>query len=254
MPIVPEHFTRLLNEDDTQANFPQTTRKTPIFQPSIVPPGYLFYGTSAFDKFDPAEIGNGVKVLFKTSTPNDVVTVEGRFLEHVYILGGQIKAWASECEDEVSLEVVFPASSPSANPGGTGNADLAGNLFVPAAGDGAYDVDGSTLEAGEVNLNLCPIPASPEGTGFWNWDPEQDPSITPAPSQDGNYHLMDVEVSALRQANKYPVADLEVTPASGIQGKKVLPHWVWRFTMTKGPSGNETAARILLYTARAKTK
>lgn len=251
----------LKNEDGSVANFPQTTRKTPIFQPSIVPPGYLFYGTGAFDKFDPVngdEIGEGARILFKTSTPNDTVVVEGRFMHHVYILGGQIKAWSSDVDDEVSLEVVFPASTPAANGTGTGNAQLTQyGFFVPAAGDGSHDVDGSTLEAGEVNKDLCPVPAyDADGnpTGYWNWDETQDPSITPAPNGDGGYHLFAVELSVLRQANKYAVADLEVTPASGIQGKKVLPHWIWRFTMQKGPSSNETSARILLYTARAKTK
>jgi len=255
MPIQPEVKTYIVNEDETLANFPQTTRKTPIFQPSVVPPGHLFYGTSRFDQDDQSqEIGEGGAIIFNTSTPDDVVVIEGRFHDYVYILGGRICAWASSVNDEVSLDTVFPASAPASTPG-VGNASLHPELgfFYPAE-NGDFTVDGSTLEVGTINQNLCPVPAAEDNTGFWNWDPTQNPSITPAPNQDGAYHLFAVEIVAVRQANKYPVKDGEVTPAAGIQGKKVLPHWLWRFTLKKGPEATPTQCRILLYTARVKTR
>lgn len=246
-------LVKIQNEDASLANFPKTSRNTPIFQPSIIAPGDLFYGTGALDREDDEEIGEGTLLSFKAETPGDVVVVEGRFSNYVRILGGVMRCWSSTMDDTLSLEIVFPASAPAMTPG-LGNASIMGGVFVPVSSGGTHTVDGSTKEVGDINLNLCPVPTDP-GTGFWNWDPDQNPSITPAPEKDGNYHLIPAEISALRQANKYPVADLDVTPAAGIQGKKVLPHWVWRFTMTKGPEeGVPTKARILLYTSRKTTK
>jgi len=244
------------NEDGSIVHHPMTTKKTPIFQPSIIVPGDLFYGTGAFDEVTGSKkIGDGDLIKFDTSTPDDVVVVVGRFHHYVRIIGGTIRVWSSTVDDELSLEIVFPASAPASTPG-TGNAVLASGVFIPiGTGDGDYTVDGSTLEAGHINQDLCPVPASVEGTGFWNWDPGANPSITPAPYMDGNYHLIPAEISALRQANRYPVANMDVTPAAGIQSKKVLPHWFWRFTLKKGPkTGVATEFRVLLYTSRITTK
>lgn len=245
---------RVVNEDATIANFPQTTRKTPIFQPSIVPPGYLFYGTTHFDDIDSEEIGEGDHIEATSSILDDTIVVQGRFLEHVYILGGLISVWESSSKDWVSLDIVFPASTPAETPG-TGNAIIAGGVFVPIqTGDGTHTVDGATLEGGEINQDLCPVPSSPEGTGFWNWDPEASPSITPSYDQTGNYHLIPAELTLIRQANKYPLKNHDVTPASGIQGKKVLPHWIWKFTFKRPNAAGTLSANITLYTARKRTR
>ena len=243
------------NEDGSIVNHPMTTRKTPIFQPSIIAPGDLFYGAGAFDEVTgDKKIGDGPRIKFNTSTPNDVVVVEGRFYHYVRVLGGVIRSWSSTVDDELSLEIIFPASAPASTPG-TGNAVISNGVFVPIqTGDGSHTVDGTTLEVGHINQGLCPVPASVEGTGFWNWDPDASPSITPSYDMTGNYHLIPAEISVLRQANKYPIADMDVTPAAGIQGKKVLPHWVWRFTLKKGPDTGDTKFRVLLYTSRVTTK
>lgn len=251
----------------TDVSFPATSRNTPIFQPSIIAPGDLFYGTGAFDEVTGAlKIGEGGRIKFDVSEVDSTTVVEGRFYHYVRILGGELRAWSSTVDDELSLDIVFPASAPASTPG-VGNADLNTSgpspVFVPnVSGDGDYTVDGSTLEVGHINQDLCPVPAvikGPDGKdvgiGFWNWDPEQYPSITPAPAMDGNYNLIPEELCLLRQANKYPVADLEVTPAAGIQGKKVLPHWIWRFILSKGPKvGIPTQCRVLLYTSRVTTR
>ena len=253
IPLDLADLVQIQNEDASLANFPKTSRNTPIFQPSVIAPGDLFYGTGALDSESAMGIGEGQLLAFHATAPNQVVVVEGRFAQYVRILGGVIRCWSSTMEDQLSMEIIFPSSTPPETPG-TGNAVLAGGVFVPVASGGTHTVDGSIMEVGDINQDLCPVPTTP-GTGFWNWDPDQTPSITPAPTRDGNYHLIPAELSVLRQANKYPVADLDVTPAAGIQGKKVLPHWIWRFTLTKGPEeGVETKCRVLLYTSRKTTK
>jgi hypothetical protein len=66
-------------------------------------------------------------------------------------------------EDKLNFSVRIPATSVVANGGGTGNCNLYPlgdgiNAIIPAAGNGAYDVD---LTA------AAPVPV-PEGQGAWN--------------------------------------------------------------------------------------
>jgi hypothetical protein len=246
-----------------QQVFPTTSDNTPIFQPSIIPPGYYFYGTGAFDKFDvPKKIGTGPQIAWNATGPDVTVERRGRFMHHVYILGGTFRHVGGGFEDWISLLMEAPASAPedrTATHDGNANKVATGagfNIIVPAAGNGDWNVDGSTLEAGEINLNLCPVPSFAEGgtpSGYWDWNPLVNPSITPSVPGQGHFNLFDATLPLARQANRYPcIVDGAVTPVSSIKGKKILPHWEWVFSLYRKEAGTVQVA-IRLDTARVKT-
>jgi len=130
---------------------------------------------------------------------------------------------------------------------------IAGNMFVPAADNGFWNVDGSALTVGEINENLVPVPnpGTPQA-GFWNWDPDVDPSITPAPSQDGSYDLYDIDIPLVRQANRISVLMHEkgCCPPN-IRGKKLLPHWIFRFYVHREAAGPVSVAFVMKFGRRS---
>lgn len=251
----------ITNDDGTHVSFPATAKKTPIFQPSIVPPGYYLYVTSAFDDIASGKHGKGdlfaVEEVGITADPVDgpFEKVEGRFLEHVYILGGSIgDRNTAGYKDWIQMTAFAPASAPTSTPG-TGNADkvatgLGFNIIVPAV-NGDWTVDGTTLEAGEINQDLCPVPNATQ-TGYWNWDPTASPSITSA-AGDGDYDLFDAQLPLVRQANRilFWSTSGDITPSS-LKGKKLLPHWLLRFEVCRYETGTlKGTARMTI--ARSKT-
>jgi hypothetical protein len=258
-----DSLATIVNDDGSYANFPATAKKTPIFQPSIVPPGYSLYITSAFDDITNAKRGKGnlfaIEEVGITADPVDgpFEKVEGRFLEHVYILGGSIgDRNTAGFKDWIQMTAFAPASAPTSTPG-TGNADkvatgLGFNIIVPNANDtGDWTVDGTTLEAGEINQDLAPVPNATQ-TGYWNWDPTQTPSVTPA-AGDGDYDLFDAQLPLVRQANRilFWSTSGDITPSS-LKGKKLLPHWLLRFEICRYETGTlKGTARMTI--ARAKT-
>jgi hypothetical protein len=246
-----------------QQVFPTTESDTPIFQPSIIPPGYYFYGTGAFDKLTvPVAVGTGPQLVLAATGPGVTTTLTGRFLHHVYVLGGHFRHVGGGYEDWLTLLMQGPASTPedrTATHDGNANKVPTGagfNIIVPAAGNGDWNVDGSTKEAGEINLGLCPVPSYAEGgtpAGYWDWDPTVNPSIFPSAPGLGHFNLFDATLPLARQANRYPViVEGAVTPEASIKGKKILPHWQWVFSLYRAQAGTVEVA-IRLDTARAKT-
>jgi hypothetical protein len=264
MPATPNMNVQVLDSDGAPVSVSQTDKGTPIFQPSIIPPGYFFYGTGAFDDVDNGTRGNGPQIALSVDSlvGEKEETITGQFLEHVYILGGYVGSVSPGFQDWVSLHVNAPASSPEDRTGtNDGNANKVAvgsgvHIIVPApADDGDWNVDGAALLAGEINEDLVPVPNA-SGQGYWNWDPEQSPSITPVanPAQpDGTYDLYDFPIVLARQANRYPCIHAgDVTPAASIKGKKILPHWQWVFTVHRHTTGNVNVA-IRLDTTRKLT-
>ena len=266
MPVVANMSMLMQNPDGSAITFPMTSglKPTPMFQPNVIPAGYYFYGTGAFDDTATAKRGEGSQIALLTGgTPGDEHELVGRFFDHVYVLGGQVVPYASDYQDWVSLLLRAPASAPedrTTTHDGNANKVSVGpfNVIVPAPGnDGDWDVDGATMEAGEINLGLCPIPAGDpdEGgtSGWWDWDPAASPSITPNLTQTGGYNLFDAALPLARQANRYPAGGAgDVTPTAAVKGKKILPHWEWVFTLHQtGAAAVKLAIR--LDTARAKT-
>ncbi len=259
MPVIPEANTTILDDDAKGVHWPATSQRTPVFQPSVVPPGYLYYVTGAFDDIAGSSRGNGPQIGMSRTGAGSVV-VEGRMLEHCYILGGEIGQKGGQFDDHISMEVYAPASAPTST-AGVGNTDKVAtgsgfNILVPVpGGDGDWTVDGSTMEAGEINQDLCPV-RNATVSGYWHWDPDASPSITPVAdpgNPDGEYDLFDAELPIVRQANRLPLlASGEVTPDT-LKGKKILPHWTYKFTMTVVTNSGAVEAVGVLRMARKKT-
>lgn len=205
--------------------------------------------------------GAGRSFALKQNGPG-LAQTEGRFLEHVYVHGGIVAdATNADVYDWIEMEVCFPASVPASQVG-TGNCSkvptgLGFNILIPAPlNDGDWQVDGTTLEIGEINLNLCPVPNS-SGAGYWNWDPDVTPSLTPVAdvgNPDGVYDLFDADLGAqVRQANRLPLrAGGPVTPQA-LKGKKLLPHWLLRFRISRTDAVGEVAGSALMQVSRRTT-
>jgi hypothetical protein len=261
--FVPENKTNIVSADGTVANFPQTAGGTPINIPNIVPAGYYLYVTSAFDDDVNGVRGEGNVIAMERTNIGETI-IEGRFIEHVYVLGGAIGAKSAEFDDWISMHVKADASAPEDRTGTSdGNANkvaLGGgaHIIVPAPlNDGDWNVDGSTLVHGELNADLVPVPSSGGNTGYWHWDPAQDPSIYPCanPAQpDGPYNLFDFPIDPLvRQANRLSfLIPGDITPPT-LKGKKILPHWKCVFTMHRNSQQGTLQGACRMTLARVTT-
>jgi|GEM_PF-2366486 len=250
----------IVNPDNEVVNWPMTSgdgvesRKMPLMNPNILPAGYLFYATGAFDDIAGGKRGEGT-ALQVTKTDAGVAMVEGRFFEHCYIHGGDFGVLGEDLGDWLSMMAYAAASAPedrTATHDGNANKVATGlgfNIVVPAPlGDGDWNVDGSTKEAGEINLNLVPVPNANE-SGYWDWDPDANPSITPVSnpaSPDGAYDLYDAAFPLVRQANRISclLHEKSCCPES-LKGKKILPHWTIRFTVNRASAGTLKVAFTL---------
>ena len=87
----PDESTKVVIEDvdGKSAYSPVTDKGTPINQPNVVPAGYFFYGTGAFDNIAAGTRGDGAQIVLSRTTAGED-ECRGRFLEHVYIIGGYI--------------------------------------------------------------------------------------------------------------------------------------------------------------------
>lgn len=133
------------------------------------------------------------------------------------------------------------------------NGAISANMIVPASGDGFWNVDGSTLTKGEINSGLAPVPNKTDPqNGYWNWDPDEDPSITPA-AGDGAYDLYDIAIPLVRQANRIGclLHEKDCCPDE-LKGKKLLPHWKIKFTVNRGAAGT-LLVQFMLKTSRKTT-
>lgn len=253
MPVTPKTQVNLINSDGTSVDFP-LAEGTPIFNPDKIPQGYILYVTGAFDDIDAETRGSGA--LFQVSkTDVGSASIEGRFLEQVYVVGGGVGSDGAGAGDWASYESYAPASSPEDKTGThDGNANkvptgLGFNIIVPAPGNnGDWNVDGSTLEGGQINQGLVPVPNT-SGAGYWNWDPTADPSITPVANPgapDGSYDLYDAALPLARQANRIPLLGIhgDVSP-DAVRPRLMLPHWKVKITVYRATSGTVTASAWL---------
>jgi len=262
--------TKIVNDDQSTVwNQPQTTNKTPIFNPDVIPPSYLLYLTGAFDDLGGGLIGAGDQIEIEATYDGGpkTETLDGQYLTHQYIVGGEIGVIGTIGKgDWASMMAYAPASAPEDRTGthdGNANKVATGmgfNIIVPAPGnDGDWNVDGSALTAGEINTGLVPVPsASTPQTGYWNWDPDEDPSITPVANPgapDGAYDLYDVAMPLVRQANRLGLAAVtgkNCCPPN-VRGKKFLPHWKCRFFLHRETSGSIVAQFSMKFGRRSTT-
>lgn len=219
---------------------PRQTDGSPFVSPCMFPSGVYLYIAGAADG---EGVGNGIE--FKTSSETEGNTlVEFSFLDWILIAGGAILSNGAQFGDWASMEVYCPATPVTPNGGGTGNCNVVDGVIVPAAGDGAYDVN-----LGQANPVLTPL-----RDGFWEWDfPNTGKgNVTLGNPGEAGSHLIAADYPLARFINKVPIfcsSHLEFTiPA--IEPKIMLPHWKGKVTVhNAGHAGLKvgwyvTAARV----------
>lgn len=170
------------------------------------------------------------------------------------IINANIDDWIGFC-------MMAPATPTTANGGGTGNCNLVpvpGSIIIPAAGNGAHDVDLNT--AANANLTgvgdpyprlvtqAVPVPAmAADGVsynGYWDWS-DIDGSIAMSVPGKGRYNLFTFEIRLIRYIEKWPVfAGTGQTYTHYFKinhnGGDLLPHWILRTHVTRDATHDPT--------------
>ena len=211
---------------------PRTSDGKQIVLPNLFPGGVTLYFAGAGDG---AGYGDGQQFTASSDVVGDTV-VEWSFNDWQYLAGGGLMWQGAVLGDWISLEAYCPATPITANGGGTGNANLvdpgvgAAILIVPAAGNGAYDLDLATA-------NLVPADQDDDGigTGFFTWDkPDTGRGTVTAGAPGASlFHLFSTPIPLARFVNRFPALgdgrqDITV-PA--IKIKRMLPHWTFKVTI-----------------------
>lgn len=181
--------------------------------------------------------GRGPKLAHKfddvTRTEPEVKSVEIQFMEQIQLHDGHIDlanpAGWDITTDEWELSVVMDANVVTPNVGNTGNCnlvDLGGyNAIVPAAGDGAYDVDLATA---------VPLP---QAGGGWSYDYKTN-VLEPTDPASSSWTLLDVPIEVFVQiAVNVPASPMGVFDFDAYDAQRVSPRWKIKFTVRKSSNG-----------------
>jgi hypothetical protein len=176
------------------AALPKTPDSRQVVVISPATEGWQTWLTGAGDTLSPPAVGTGTKIRLSWTAEESrgLKTVDIQFIEPIEVHDGQavfypVGNWTPD--DCMSMKVIIPANSTTTNGGGTGNCNrvpsgLGYDVIVPAAGNGAYDIDLSTA---------VPLPA-PSKDGYW--DVDYDDGTVTASEHPGNaaFHLIAAEV------------------------------------------------------------
>lgn len=243
-------------------------------------PDYMnpcFFGRG--DNFAAGTRGDGQRLLLthaNGASVNNVTMLD--IVDNIQLIGGVIRVYNSNIDDFLTVDIYAPASPVTPSDGGnTGNCNLvfigAGNMIVPAGGDGTHNVD---INA-PVNENLAgnpgqpikvtavvPVPAldiNSQPCGYWNWN-RITGDVTPAYDGKGTYYLLDFAMVLFKYVNELSVyggtdnefkQKLMVNHRSGA----FMPHYKCRFHTTRAsshsPSDPPVIYSILMICARQYT-
>jgi len=240
----------IANEDDALAQIIGLTR--PGKQRMIIdvfPSGFVEYITGAFDDVANGVVGNGTGMRMSSDGASGDVSLTGAFVDQIGLIKGTAFYQNFMPGDWVSCEVFAPATAVVPNGTNTGNADIVNSVvIVPAAGNGAYDVDLTT-----ANL----VPAS--GAGYWDWDNATTgrgvitPSVTPGLA---GWHLLAIQqdlnhfvhkAGGLGSGNVFYGVEV-------LEPKTLLPHWTHKFVLHVNTTTPHTAdLEIHMIMARKRT-
>jgi len=180
---------------------PVEVTNKPETLPNLFPPGVDYYMTGCGDDIANNKRGEGVQFEI-ASTTTETKTLESQYLDYVLPIGGCVRWSGAGPGCWATMEVVCPATGVTPNVGNTGNCNVVGGVIVPAAGDGAYDVDLSAA---------VPVPAE-SSDGYWDCTtPDTGRGVITPSANPGYaaYHLLAVEVMASRYINRLPLVPAE---------------------------------------------
>jgi hypothetical protein len=198
--------------------------------------------------------GQRIRLTWDAAEARSTKNVEWSFAEPVELHDGELfytPAVNWNCDDIADFLVVLPATATTANGSGTGNCNKvptgAGyNVIVPAADNGAYD----------VNLaNAVPIPTNGSGVGTGYWDANIDTGvITPSASPGAaGYHLLDVEIKNAILKNVPLGNPLGVFDVETYKVEWMHPNWKLRLTVSKNSAGaGDVAGWLMIFRKSAQ--
>lgn len=132
-----------------------------------------------------SEIGAGTFFGKSHAAAGWCTPVEWHYRDPIWIVGGGVEYAGAVLGDLVDFTIFAPATPVTPNGGNTGNCNVVGGVVVPAAGNGAYD----------VNLTGAPVVPIPAGTGgYWDYAMPATMTghgtVTPSAPGEGGYHLI----------------------------------------------------------------
>ena len=195
-------------------------------------------------------ISLGTPMYVSGSTPGDH-NITFRFREPVQVRGGESWLLTEFNKDDYASVEIFASETPvAATGGGSGNCNLVPvgpyQLIVPAAGNGAYDVD-LDAKVGTSDVHQASLVPASGGDGFFDYDEETN-TIAPNVTQTGGYNLFNSELVLQRFLNHVRIRQ-EKDSFMGYEAKVVMPHWSWRVILHHGGGDRsvEICFRLLMY-------
>lgn len=188
--------------------------------------------------------GGGTRVVMEfadvTRTEPEVQTIDIQFMEWIQLHDGQLTVtvpsqWS--IYDSWNWGIHMGATSVVPNATNEGNCNVVNEqgqpgqpdsyIIVPAAGDGAFDVDLAVA---------TPVPAG--GSGYWRYDYSTDVlEISDYPGQ-ADYHLLVVDVEAYFMRNVtvpcHPAGNFDF---DAYKAERIYPRWKLRLSVAKSSNG-----------------
>jgi hypothetical protein len=215
--------------------------------PDIFPGGVSLYVVGAGDSGGTVGSGNAFQ---STSESGGDTVVEFGFRDWVYMAGGGLMCSGALLGDYICYDLYAPANPAVAAPSNDGNCnkvDLGGgfNMIVPAAGDGAFNIDFSAA---------VPVPAE-NNDGYWDWS-EPDSglgAVSPSMPAHGKYNIFEPQLPLGTFVKKLPLLGTQTVDITipALKPKKVLPHWKHKITIT---NSGHTGLKVAWYLMTARVK
>jgi len=217
----------------------------PIVVTAPNPEGWKSYYTGAGDKLAPREIGNGDRLRLSFAGPG-TQAIKIQFSEPVEMHDGQMTYsppvnWTFD--DVFDFFVVIPATPSVANGAGTGNANKypiggGANMFIPAAGNGAWDIDLATA---------VPVPMDTPA-GFYEANRDSGAVSVGVHPGKSAFTLLDVPLKVYF-ARKIPMGNsLGIFDVDAYKTQWVSERWLLCLEVIKASAGaGECAGWILAY-------
>ena len=228
----------------------------PFVLPNSFPGEVLLNFVGASDKITaPAErFGGAFFGLQQVGAGEASFTVD--FLDGVFLAGGHINWDGGFWGSTIYMELVAPATTTKApavaNQGNCNKVQIGQgiNLIVPAAGNGAYDLDVPV-----------PIPAFHDETnaqqGYWNYS---EPwigkgTMSPCATPVGKYNLLDfeVELAHFTKLHLFLATGQRDMVAPAIKPKWILPEWKMKVVINNADANSTLRAGWDLLVARRKS-
>lgn len=221
---------------------PHECDRKPVMVNSPATEGTYTWLTSRGDNLSPTPPasgrGDGPQLLLNFTGPG-TDEVEVQFCEPVELHDGHV-SWKGDWgfEDCWTLSVRMPATVATPNVGNTGNCNLVDtgmgfNVVVPAAGDGAYDIDYN---------QAVPIPdgysaKTGEGTGYWNVVEHWSEEVTPNAEGKGAYNFYDIPLEMFFCKNMDTGSNLKIWDLDAYKAEWVSKKWLLCFSATRATTG-----------------